>query len=143
MKPIMKYNVYKGVSTLLTVGTPIITLACCSSFFVSRSDTAISAAGMFAILIALLFFKDKIMEKFKTPSALMLSVIVLVFIIVAEKILLPMKYVCIATIITSTVDELTCKRFYRTLEATFPKEIELCKHIGFLFTTSKHLEELV
>ena len=60
MKPIAKYNTYKGVSTVLTVGTPIITLACCSDMFVHRSETAISAAGMFGLLLAALLLKDKI-----------------------------------------------------------------------------------
>ena len=50
------------------MGTPIITLACCGDFFVERPATAISAAGVFAILIALLFAKDKLAEKIKTHA---------------------------------------------------------------------------
>ena len=64
MKPVAKYNTCKGVSTVLTVGTPIITLLCCGDMFVHKSSTAISAAGMFGILIAALFLKDKIAENF-------------------------------------------------------------------------------
>ena len=79
MKTVAKYNTFKGVSTGLTIGTPIVTLICCGEMFVHRSDTAISAAGIFAILFSFLFFKDKIIEKFKSPSALVLSIAILVF----------------------------------------------------------------
>ena len=60
MKNVAKYNIFKGVSTLLTFGTPLLTLSCCGDFFVHRSETAISAAGIFAIVICLLLFKDKV-----------------------------------------------------------------------------------
>ena len=75
MRAVAKYNTFKGVSTVLSVGTPIVTMACCGDFFIHRSDTAISAAGIFAILIAGLFFKDKLAEKFKSPSALVIAII--------------------------------------------------------------------
>ena len=78
MKTVAKYNICKGVSTLLTMGTPIVTLACCGSFFRERSSTAISAAGLMVILISLLFAKDKIAENFKAPSAFAIAGIVLV-----------------------------------------------------------------
>ena len=92
MKEVGKYNTFKGISTLLTMGTPIITLACCGDFFVDRPATAISAAGMFAILIALLLGKDKLAEKIKFQSAFIISAVVLVLIVVMENIILPMKY---------------------------------------------------
>lgn len=141
MKSVAKYNTFKGVSTLLTVGTPIITLACCGDLFVHRAETAISAAGVFAILIAVLFFKDKLAEKFKSPSALIAAVAVLVLCILVEHIILPVKYVCIATIAASGVDELTFKQWYKSIEKKFPEQAQDFKHVGFVFTTTKKLTE--
>ena len=139
MKQVGKYNTFKGISTLLTIGTPIITLACCGDFFVQRSETAISAAGVFAILIALLFAKDKLAEKIKTPSAFIISAAVLVIIVVVENILLPMKYVCIATMIASGVDELTFKRMYKALECKMPQCWQAYEHVGFIFAKTQDI----
>lgn len=139
MKSVAKYNICKGVSTLLTVGTPIITLACCGELFVHRAETAISAAGVFALLIAALFFKDKIAEKFKSPSALIIAIVVLVLCILIEHIILPVKYVCIATIAASGVDELTFKTWYKKVEKSFPEAAADYKHVGFIFTTTQKL----
>ena len=139
MKQVGKYNTFKGISTLLTIGTPIITLACCGDFFVERSATAISAAGVFAILIALLFAKDKLAEKIKSPSAFIVSAAVLVIIVVVENILLPMKYVCIATMIASGVDELTFKRMYKALECKMPQCWQAYEHFGFIFAKTQDI----
>lgn len=139
MKQVGKYNTFKGISTLLTIGTPIITLACCGDFFVQRSETAISAAGVFAILIALLFAKDKLAEKIKSPSAFIVSAAVLVIIVVVENILLPMKYVCIATMIASGVDELTFKRMYKALECKMPQCWQAYEHFGFIFAKTQDI----
>lgn len=139
MKQVGKYNTFKGISTLLTIGTPIITLACCGDFFVERPATAISAAGVFAILIALLFAKDKLAEKIKTPSAFIISAAVLVIIVVVENILLPMKYVCIATMIASGVDELTFKRMYKALECKMPQCWQAYEHFGFIFAKTQDI----
>lgn len=141
MKSVAKYNAFKGVSTALTVGTPLITLACCGDFFVHRTETAISAAGLFAILIAALFFKDKIAEKFKSPSALIISIAVLILCVLIEHIILPVKYVCIATIAASGVDELTFKQWYKRIEKAFPESVGDYKHAGFVFTTTQKLIE--
>ena len=143
MKQVGKYNTFKGISTLLTMGTPIITLACCGDFFVERPATAISAAGVFAILIALLFAKDKLAEKIKTPSAFIISAAVLVIIVVVENILLPMKYVCIATMIASGVDELTFKRMYKALECKMPQCWQAYEHFGFIFAKTQDIFEEV
>ena len=121
------------------MGTPIITLACCGDFFVERPATAISAAGVFAILIALLFAKDKLAEKIKTPSAFIISAAVLVIIVVVENILLPMKYVCIATMIASGVDELTFKRMYKALECKMPQCWQAYEHFGFIFAKTQDI----
>lgn len=139
MKTVAKYNTFKGVSTALTVGTPIVTLACCGEMFVHRSETAISAAGIFALLIAVLFFKDKIAEKFKSPSALLLSVVIFIFCILVENIMLPVKYVCIATIAATGIDEVTFKRMYKAIELGFPKQAEQYRHFGFVFTNTQTL----
>ena len=140
-KSVLKYNAFKGVSTLLTVGTPLITLACCGDMFVHRSETAISAAGVFAILIAALFFKDKIAEKFKSPSALVISIAVFVLCVLIENIILPIKYVCVATIAASGIDELTFKSWYKKVERSFPVCIDDYKHVGFIFTSTQKLIE--
>ena len=139
MKQVGKYNTFKGISTLLTIGTPIITLACCGDFFVARPATAISAAGVFAILIALLFAKDKLAEKIKSPSAFIISAAVLVIIVMVENILLPMKYVCIATMIASGVDELTFKRMYKALECKMPQCWQAYEHFGFIFAKTQDI----
>ena len=139
MKQVGKYNTFKGISTLLTMGTPIITLACCGDFFVERPATAISAAGVFAILIALLFAKDKLAEKIKSPSAFIVSAAVLIIIVVVENILLPMKYVCIATMIASGVDELTFKRMYKALECKMPQCWQAYEHFGFIFAKTQDI----
>ena len=143
MKEVGKYNTFKGISTLLTIGTPIITLACCGDFFTERPATAISAAGGFAILIALLFAKDKIAEKIKTPSAFILSAAVLVIIVVVENIILPMKYVCIATMVASGVDELTFKRMYKALEYKMPQSWQSYEHFGFIFARTQDIFDTV
>lgn len=142
MKQVAKYNTYKGVSTALTIGTPIVTLACCGDFFVHRSDTAISAAGMFALFIVVLLFKDKFAENLKMPSAFILSSVMFILLIMVEKIMLPMKYVCIATMISTGIDELTFKRFYKQIELLLPEQAQAFKHVGFIFTTTKNLEAI-
>ena len=131
-----KYNLYKGVSTLLTVGTPLITLACQSDFFVHNAGASISATGIFAILIAMLFLKDKIAAKLKTPSAFIVSTVLFVFILLVENILQPMKYVCLASMIACGIDEFTFKRLYTQIEALFPKATKAYTFAGFLFTTT-------
>ena len=142
MKIVAKYNLFKGVSTGLTMGTPIITLACCGDLFVHRSDTAISAAGIFAILVSILLFKDKILENWKMPSAFITSIVLFIAIIMVERILLPIKCVCIATIAATGIDEFTFKRIYKDTELLLPKEAESYKHVGFLFTSTKKLQSI-
>ena len=140
MKTVAKYNICKGVSTLLTMGTPIVTLACCGSFFRERSSTAISAAGLMVILISLLFAKDKIAENFKVPSAFVLSTVVFVLILLVENIIVPIKYVALATMVTSGIDEVTFKRIYKSIELQLPEAAKYTKFAGFLFTTPQNLE---
>lgn len=142
MKQVAKYNTLKGVSTALTIGTPIVSLASCGDFFVHRSDTAISAAGMFTLLIVVFLFKDKFAENFKMPSAFILSLVMFILLLMVEKIILPMKYVCIATMIATGADELTFKRLYKQIELMLPPQAQAFKHLGFIFTTTKNLEAM-
>lgn len=139
MGTVAQYNLYKAISAVLTIGSPIAVLALCSDFFIHRSETAISAAAAFAILISLLFTKDKIMENIKCTPAFVLALVVLIFILIVENLLLPMKIVCIVTIITSLIDELTFKQWYKTIELSFPEKSMVNKHFGFYFTTSKNI----
>jgi hypothetical protein len=139
MKPVAKYNTFKGVSTALTVGTPLVTLACCGNLFVHRSETAISVAGIFAIALMMLLFKDKIAEHWKTPSAFIVSTAMLVLIMLVEHIIAPMKYVCLTTMAATAVDELTFKRFYKNIELLLPETAIAYKKFGFLFVNSDKL----
>lgn len=139
MKKVCKYNLCKGVSTLLTVGTPIVTLLCYGDMFVHNSGTSISAAGMFAILFAALFLKDKIVEEFKMPPTFVLCVIILLLICLIESILVPIKSMCIATAIATCGDEFTFKQMYKNVEAFLPESTKIYKKFGFIFTTSKKL----
>lgn len=139
MKTVMKYNVYKSISTVLTVGSPIITLSLCSDFFIHRSSTAISAAGIFTILISLLFLKDKIAENFKMPSALILSIITFISTCLIENLIFPVKMVSLVTMITSGIDEFTFKRLYKNMDILLPDDVKVQKKFGFIFGTSDKL----
>lgn len=139
MKKVGKYNLFKGLSTTLTFGTPIATLLATSDLFRHRSDTALSAASLFAILILMLLFKDKIAENFKCPSAFVVSLAVFLLIVLVEKIMMPVKMICLTTMAACGVDELTFKRLYKAIGVSLPEQTELYKHLGFIFTTSKQL----
>ena len=139
MKMVAKYNLFKGISTVATIGTPIITLLSCSNMFVHRSETAVSAAGIFAILIAILLFKDKIAENFKLPSAFVLSTVIFILILLVENIIEPVKYVALSTMIASGIDEITFKRIYKSIEVQFPETAQYKKFAGFMFTTTDKL----
>ena len=139
MKTIAKYNLFKGVSTGLTMGTPIVTLACCSELFVHKSETAISAAGVFAILFAALFFKDKLLENLKMPSPFVISVIGLIVIMMIESIIAPLKIVFISTMVTTGVDTVTFRRIYKSMELDFPESAEKFKHFGFIFGKTENI----
>ena len=143
MKSVGKYNLCKGLSTLMTIGTPIATLACCSGTFLQTPHQTVSATGIFAILIAALFLKDKLAENFKVPSPLVISIVVFILILFIEAIIQPIKIVCITTMIASGIDELTFKRIYQKVEAFLPKGAVNYKMIGFYFTsTEKMLNEI-
>ena len=141
MKIVAKYNTLKGISTALTFGTPIITLFACGEAIVHRSETALSAAAMFSLLLALFFLKDKLLEYFKAPSALIISSVALILILMIENIILPTKTICIATMIACGVDEVTFKTWYKSIEVKLPEISKQYKRVGFIFTTTKHIME--
>lgn len=141
MSNISKYNIYKGVSSVATFGTPIVTLACCGDFLRHRSETTISAAGLLVLILVLFFVKDKIFDNFKTPPAVVLSFLLFIFIVLIEHIILPMKIVCIATMIVSGVDEITFKQWYKRIEKKLPEIASDYKHAGFIFAKTKTIME--
>lgn len=146
---VAKYNGYKAASTVLTVGTPIITLACCNELFVHRSDTAISAAGIFAFLLAVLFIKDKLLEFIKTPAAWKISLIGLVFCLVVHSLMDAMVIVFASSLAASTLDEFTFKRLYHDVVrkiSTIPEIQNVYKEyekFGFIWTTTKVINQRV
>jgi hypothetical protein len=141
MTNVAKYNTCKGVSSALTFGTPIVALASCGDFIKHRPETTISAAGIFVIILVLFFMKDKIFEYFKTPPAAVLSFALLIFILLIENIILPMKAVCIATMIVCGIDEVTFKHWYKTVEKVLPGIAENYKHVGFIFAKTNTILE--
>ena len=136
MKPVAKYNTCKGISTVLTLGTPITTLAICGAEIITPAGK-ISFAGAMVILITLLFAKDKLAENFKVPSAFVVSIVGLMLILLIENILVPIKAVFIATMITSGIDELTFKSFYKQIETLLPEQAKVFKKFGFIFAVCK------
>ena len=131
MTDVAKYNVCKGISTGLTFGAPLITAACMGDFFRQQPSTAISGAAVFAILLAALLAKDKIAEKFKAPSALIIAVAAFVFCVIVESILYPVKVISLVTIIACGVDELTFKHIYKRVESGIPTQAQTLKKFGF------------
>lgn len=138
MKPVAKYNTCKGISTVLTLGTPITTLAICGVEILTPAGK-ISFAGVMVILITLLFAKDKLAENFKVPSAFVVSIVGLMLILLIENILVPIKAVFIATMITSGIDELTFKSFYKQIEMLLPEQAKVFKKFGFIFASSEKI----
>lgn len=131
MTNVAKYNACKGVSTGLTFGAPLITAACMGGFFKQQPSTAISGAAVFAILLAALLAKDKIAEKFKAPSALIVAIAAFVFCLIVESILYPVKVISCVTIIACGVDELTFKHIYKIVELKLPQQAQGLKKFGF------------
>ena len=142
MKDIFKYNLSKGISLLLTVGTPITIVILCSDFIVHSSAASISMTGVIALLFSALFLKDKIAENVKFTSPFIIASILFVSILLLESILIPMKYACLGTIIASGIDELTCKRIYKQTEKFLPETAEVYKHFGFYICKTKDIKNV-
>lgn len=143
MTNIAKYNTYKGVSTALTFGTPIVSAACLGDFFVQSPESAMSGTAVFAILLAALFAKDKLVEHFKAPSALIVALIVFMFCIVVENILLPLKIVSAVTMAACGLDELTFKNLYKRVEMKLPLTAQPYKRFGFYGVRQRTLDSEV
>lgn len=139
MGNVAKYNICKGVSTALTLGTPAVTLLCCGDFFVHRSDTAMSAAGMLVLILSLFFAKDKLAENFKVPAPAVLCAALLVLVVMIENIIFPVKIVLIATLCATGVDEFTFKNMYKRIEHKLPENYKDYSKFGFIFTSSSSL----
>lgn len=141
MTNVAKYNTYKGISTALTFGTPIATMLAVGEFF-TKPSAAISGAAVFAILLSALLTKDKLAEKFKAPSALVVAIVAFVFCIIVENILLPIKIISLVTIISCGVDELTFKSLYKRTELLMPPQAAALKHFGFYGARQTTIDKL-
>ena len=143
MKPILKYNLLKGISMILSVGTPTSTMIILNESLADSPAGAISIAGIIVILMAALIMKDKIAENFKMPSALVLSISLFIIILLLENIIVLAKYTCVATAMICAIDELTFKSWYKRLEKSIIKKYDVdlndYKKIGFIFGTSKKI----
>ena len=142
MSNVAKYNTYKGISTALTFATPITTMLVVGDFFTERPATAISGAAVFSLLLTALFAKDKLAEKFKAPSALVVAIFVFVFCVIVEHILLPLKIIALTTMVACGVDELTFKNLYQRIELVFPEKAVLYKRFGFYSIRQKTIDRL-
>ena len=143
MKRVAKYNIIKGGATLLTVGAPLATLFATSKDYIYTPEGAMSFTGILTIFLCVLLLKDKIAENWKAPSAFVVSTALFFTIIVIEHLLEPVKFVCLATMISSGVDELVLKSIYQRIESTLPEISKYYKHFGFLFTTTNNLTKEV
>lgn len=141
MTKVAKYNIFKGISTALTFGAPIVSMLCMGEAFISRPATAISGVGVFALLMSALFLKDKLAEKFRAPSALVLSIVVFVFCVLVENVIRPLKIMALVTIIVCGVDELTFKGLYKRIELAFPEQAAASKRFGFYMAKQRTIDE--
>lgn len=132
MNKVAKYNTFKAVSTALTFGTPVATMLITGDMFIKQPSTAISGAAVFAFLLSAMFLKDKLAEKFKSPSALVISVVVLALCLILESVIFPVKIICIATIAACGTDELSFKMLYKRIEMGMPSEVAGLKKFGFI-----------
>lgn len=139
MNKVAKYNTFKVISTILTGGTPVATLLICGGGLTSMQQS-VSFVGTVALFLTFFIFKDKIMEEFKSPTALKLALIGFICVTLFKDIITTMQYVFLATIVASTIDELTFKHFYKVIEAKLPEGAEAYKFLGFLWTTTQKME---
>ena len=134
--PRLKYNLFKGFSTALTFLTPILTASFCGEFW-DTPERTMSTTSVFACLISLFFAKDKLAEKFKSPTAVVIALIVFVFCIISELIIKQLKIVSLATLIACVVDEVTFKKLYINVEKQFEESSKFCG-----FVTSVKIKEV-
>ena len=143
MKPILKYNLLKAISMILSVGTPSATMIILNESLANSPAGAISIIGVIVILISALIMKDKIAENFKMPSALVASIVLFVIILLLENIILLAKYTCLATALICGIDEFTFKSWYKKQEEMITEKYNIdlskVKKLGFIVGTSKKL----
>lgn len=141
MSNLAKYNISKGVSTVLTMGTPIVSMFCCGDFFVKKTSASISAVGIVCILFVLLFTKDKIAENWKVPSAMIVAGIIFALTSMVKAIIEPIQIISFVTFIACTLDEATVKSLYKRYELLLPASASVYKKFGFIFATMNMLNK--
>lgn len=136
---VAKYNIFKAISTVLTFGTPIVSVIACGGFYRNDGGACVSLAAVMAFLLSALFLKDKLAEQFKSPTALKISAAGLIFCFIVEAIVQAMQVMFGCTVIACLIDETTFKRFYVEMERKFPEDARVYKHIGFYIMNSDKL----
>lgn len=131
MKIVSKYNLFKALSILETCVPSLLVALSYKDSVVSSSGASISFVGIIGVLMALLFFKDKIAENFKMPSPFIVASILFLIIILIENLLIPVKFTCLVVMISCGIDELTFKRIYKKIEYQMPDKSEAHKFMGF------------
>ena len=139
MKEIGKYNLFKALSIMLTVVPPLFVAYCFGNMIVYDTRASISLAAIIAIITALFFLKNKILENFKVPSIFVIALILFILLITVEQIIVPAKWVCGTVVICCGLDELIFKRIYKRIEALLPQKREAYKHFGFYFCKTSKL----
>lgn len=141
MTNVTKYNICKGVSTALVLGTPIITMFCCGDFFVGDPGKSVSSLGVLTLLFVLLFTKDKIAEHWKTPSAMVIAAIVFILCSMVKNIIVPIQIVSGLTLCAASLDEITTKSLYKRYELLLPENAKAHKVFGFIVVSLEKLLE--
>ncbi len=140
MKEVAKYNLFKTMSLILTIGAPLITAITYSDFIVYDSSASISMAGVIAILFSALFLKDKIAENLKLPSPFVAATVLFITIQVIKSIIIPMETICGVTMLICGIDQLTFRRIYKRIELLLPEKVKAYKHFGFIFCKTDELK---
>lgn len=135
MSTLKKYNICRGVSTLLCVGTPITVAAINGQLLVDRPSKAISLTGIIAILLVGLFCKDKLLEQLKTPTVAKVCLAIWLCIQLFRNIIEPIEQIVFYTFIVAFVDELTLKRMYNNYKTLLlANNIIKTEYFGFIFS---------
>lgn len=142
MTRVAKYNTCKAVSMVLTMGTPIVTLFSCSTLYIHRSETTLSAAGVLMFIILGFLFKDKLLENFKLPSPLIFCLCGLAFSLMVQSIMTTIIYMFATSVIATGIDTFTFRSVCKKYDILFPKKTEAYKHFGFIFAKNSTIEEL-
>lgn len=136
MKEVGKYNLFKVLSILLTcIPTALVALSY-SDTIIKDKKASVSFVAIIAIIIVILFLKDKILENFKTPSPFVIALVLFIIIVLFEQIILPAKFVSMTVMIACGIDELSFKRIYKRIEFLLPEKAKAYKHVGFYFCTT-------